>query len=168
MDSKVVASARERKNIAIIAHDGKEKDLLEWAESNKDFLGRHQVYSVGTTGTSLEQKLRLSVKTFQNGPIGGDVQIGMMAALGNIDLLIFFWDPMEQLPCDTDVMGLLRIALLWNVSVACNRASADSMISSHSMFSQQELLFPHDEKDDIRLPYIGQTTFTQEPGLSRV
>jgi methylglyoxal synthase len=131
-----------RKNIAVIAHDNKKQDLLEWAKFNRNLLERHQIYCTGTTGTLLERELGLPVNKLQSGPLGGDLQIGAMTAEGNIDFLIFFWDPLEPHPHDTDVKALLRIAVVWNVPIACNRASADFMVSSPLMSSQYERSVP--------------------------
>ena len=140
MDHKVAAVIT--KNIAVIAHDNKKKDLLEWAQFNKDLLALHEIYCTGTTGTLLERELSIPVNKLQSGPLGGDLQIGAMTAEGKIDFLIFFWDPLEPHPHDTDVKALLRIAVVWNVPIACNRASADFMISSPLMSSQYERLVP--------------------------
>jgi methylglyoxal synthase len=145
MDHKVLAVGAKKK-IALIAHDNKKQDLLEWAKFNKELLGRHEIYSTGTTGMLLERELGLSVNKLQSGPLGGDLQIGAMTADGAIDFLIFFWDPLEPHPHDTDVKALLRIAVVWNVPIACNRASADFIVSSPLMSSQYERLLPDYER----------------------
>ncbi|MCL4370813.1 MAG: methylglyoxal synthase [Chloroflexi bacterium] len=130
------------KRIALIAHDNMKNDLLEWAAFNRDSLARHELYATETTGRLLRQRLDLEVKMFQSGPLGGDQQIGSRIAEGAIDVLIFFWDPLEPQPHDPDIKALLRIAVVWNVPVACNRASADFVISSPSMSEGYQRLLP--------------------------
>ncbi len=131
-----------QKRIALVAHDNKKRDLLEWAEFNKDLLARHELYATGTTGKLLEQALGVEIHKLQSGPLGGDQQIGAKISEQAIDLLIFFWDPLTQQPHDTDVKALLRIAVVWNIPVACNRASADFMISSPLMSGVYERQHP--------------------------
>lgn len=131
-----------RKKIALVAHDNKKNDLLEWARFNKDLLAQHMLYATGTTGKLLEQELGVEIIKLQSGPLGGDQQIGSKIADGDIDFMIFFWDPLEPLPHDTDVKALLRLAVVWNVPVACNRASADFMISSPLMTAEYERIVP--------------------------
>jgi methylglyoxal synthase len=133
---------REKKKIALVAHDNKKKDLLEWAKFNKDLLAQHELYATGTTGTLLEQELEVQINKLQSGPLGGDQQIGAKIAEGQIDFIIFFWDPLEPHPHDPDVKALLRIAMVWNIPVACNRASADFMISSPLMGGKYERIVP--------------------------
>ena len=131
-----------RKRIALVAHDHKKKDLLEWATYNRDLLAQHELIATGTTGIMLEKALGAEVLKLQSGPLGGDQQIGAKIAEGLIDFIIFFWDPLEPQPHDPDVKALLRIAVVWNVPVACNRATADFMISSPLMSSSYERILP--------------------------
>ncbi|HEY9087211.1 MAG TPA: methylglyoxal synthase [Anaerolineaceae bacterium] len=123
-------TAGSRRNIALVAHDNKKKDLIEWARWNKAALVEHTIFATGTTGRLLEEELGIAVIRFQSGPLGGDQQVGAKIAEGDIDFLIFFWDPLEPAPHDTDVKALLRLAVVWNIPVACNRATADFLISS--------------------------------------
>lgn len=132
----------QRKKIALVAHDNKKKDLLEWVKFNRDLLAQHELYATGTTGKLLEQVLDTTIHKLQSGPLGGDQQIGAKITGGDIDFLIFFWDPLEPHPHDPDVKALLRIAVVWNIPVACNRASADFMISSTLMSEEYERLLP--------------------------
>jgi methylglyoxal synthase len=117
-------------------------DLLEWAKFNRGSLMRHQLYATGTTGRILERELGIDIIKLQSGPLGGDQQIGARIAQGEIDFVIFFWDPLEPQPHDPDVKALLRIAVVWNVPVACNRATADFMISSPLMSIEYERALP--------------------------
>ena len=136
----------QKKKIALVAHDRKKHDLLEWAKFNRDLLAQHQVYSTGTTGKLLEQELDIGIIKLQSGPLGGDQQIGAKIAELDIDFLIFFWDPLEPLPHDADVKALLRLAVVWNIPVACNRASADFMLSSPLMSGDYQRIVPDYEE----------------------
>lgn len=124
---------QKMKNIALVAHDNKKQDLTDWAMFNKPLLQHHNIFATGTTGRILEEVLEVNVTKFQSGPLGGDQQIGSHITEGKIDFLIFFWDPLEPQPHDPDVKALLRIALVWNIPTACNRATADFLISSSLM-----------------------------------
>ena len=124
------STSPEPKRIALVAHDGKKDDLLEWAEHNRDLLAGHTLYATGTTGRLLSEALDLPVTRFLSGPLGGDQQIGALIASGQLDMLIFFWDPMSPQPHDSDVKALVRIAVVWNIPIACNRTSADYLITS--------------------------------------
>lgn len=133
---------RPRKRIALVAHDNKKKDLIEWAEFNKGVLARHELLATGTTGSLLEDKLDRPIRKLLSGPLGGDQQIGSMIAMGEIDILIFFWDPMEAQPHDSDVKALLRVALTWNCIVANDRATADFILTSPLMLHEYAVQIP--------------------------
>jgi len=135
-------SAGPRKKIGLVAHDNKKADLIEWATYNRQVLMRHELTATGTTGTLLEDALGIGVIKLQSGPLGGDQQLGALIAEGEIDFLVFFWDPLEPQPHDPDVKALLRIAVVWNIPVACNRASADLMVSSPLMSSDYQRQMP--------------------------
>jgi methylglyoxal synthase len=128
--------------IGLVAHDNKKRDLIEWSTYNAQLLLRHDLVATGTTGTLLEEALGVGVRKLQSGPLGGDQQLGALIADGEIDFLVFFWDPLEPQPHDPDVKALLRIAIVWNIPVACDRASADFMISSPLMESSYERQMP--------------------------
>jgi methylglyoxal synthase len=123
-------------NIALVAHDYKKTDLVEWCDFNKGSLSRYCLYATGTTGRRVTDKTGLKINLLKSGPFGGDMELGAMIANGKLDCLIFFWDPLESQPHDVDVKAVLRIAVLYNIPTACNRATADMLISS-SMFHKE-------------------------------
>ena len=131
-----------RKRIAIVAHDYKKKDLIDWAVYNRAELARHELFATGTTGRLLMDALDRPVHKLLSGPLGGDLQIASLIAEGKIDMLIFFWDPMEAQPHDPDVKALLRIGVVWNIPMACDRATADFMLTSPLMQMEYEAILP--------------------------
>lgn len=139
------------KRIALIAHDNKKDDLLAWTKFNRDKLARHILYATGTTGRVLAENLGLEIKRMQSGPLGGDLQIGAKISEGEIDILIFFWDPLEAQPHDPDIRALLRLSVVWNIPVAMNRVSADYIISSPLLESEYERMAPDYEEYQARL-----------------
>ncbi len=136
-----------RKRVALIAHDHRKQDLLEWARFNRGSLAEHKLFGTGTTGQMIAEELGLDITCLLSGPVGGDQQIGAMIAGGQLDFMIFFWDPLEPLPHDPDIKALLRIAVLYNIPTACNRSTADFMISSPLML---------EEYDRIQIDYVGR------------
>ena len=139
-----------QKRIALVAHDEKKQDLLEWARYNRALLSRHELLATGTTGRLLEEELGVGIQKLQSGPLGGDQQLGAKIAQGELDLVIFFWDPLGAHPHEPDVRALLRIAVVWNTPIACNRASADFMITSPLMDEPYEALVPEYERQAPR------------------
>jgi methylglyoxal synthase len=144
------------KKIALIAHNHKKQDLVEWAKFNHTLLAHHRIYATGATGILLERELGFAITKLQSGPLGGDQQIGARIADGEIDFVIFFSDPLESLSHDPDIKALLRMAIVWNIPIACNRASADFMISSPLMDGEYDRLVPDYEE------YRTRTMITSE------
>ena len=136
---RVIAGA---KRIALVAHDNKKKDLLEWAYYNRTVLSQHELIATGTTGKLLEERLDRPVKRLLSGPLGGDQQMGAMIAEEKLDMMVFFWDPMEAQPHDSDVKALLRLAVAWNILLACNRSSADFILTSVLMQVDYPVVVP--------------------------
>jgi methylglyoxal synthase len=128
-----MAKTPRQKHIALIAHDDRKHDILEWARDNREELSHHILFGTGTTGTILQRELGLDITPMMSGPLGGDQQIGAKIVQGEIDILIFFWDPLESHPHDPDVRALLRVATMQNIPIACNRSSADFIFSSPLM-----------------------------------
>ncbi len=131
-----------RKRIALVAHDARKKDLLEWIQFNQGTLSLHELVATGTTGGIIQEQTGLPVHRYKSGPLGGDQQIGARIAEGGLDFLIFFWDPLEPQPHDPDVKALLRLAVLYNIPTASNRATADFLISSPFMSQPYRRVIP--------------------------
>jgi methylglyoxal synthase len=130
-----------KRNIALVAHDNRKDDLVEWVDFNKGTLGLHNLYATGETGKRIMEKTGLKINLLKSGPYGGDMELGAMIANQKLDYLIFFWDPLSSLPHDVDVKALLRVSVLYNVPTACNRSTADLIISSN-LFHNPEYLLP--------------------------
>lgn len=133
----------QKKNIALVAHDNKKANLLDWVRFNKSTLMKHKLFATGTTGKLLEGELETKITIFESGPLGGDQQVGSRISEGKIDFLIFFWDPLESQSHDPDVKALLRMAVVWNIPTACNRSSADFLISSPLMNQKYTRIIPN-------------------------
>jgi methylglyoxal synthase len=142
----------EKQAIALVAHDNKKKDLVEWCTHNKELLKEYQLLATGTTGKLIGSETGLEVKCLKSGPLGGDLQIGAMIAEGGVDFLLFLWDPLEAQPHDPDIKALLRIAAVWNIPVACNRASADYI------FTSRLLKEPYDRKHPNYSAHLNRDT----------
>lgn len=142
------------KHIAIIAHDGKKKELINWAKKNKAELSKHIIYGTRTTGTLLEKELGIKVEKFRSGPLGGDLQIGTKIVEGKIDILIFVWDPLESQPHDPDIKALLRIATVYNIPIANNISTAEYILIS--TFIDKEYLKVEEIDNNLkhRIEYI--------------
>ncbi len=140
----------KRKKIAIVAHDHKKPEIVDWAKRHREALSRHDLYATGTTGALIEKETKLPVEKLRSGPLGGDLEIGAMISEGEIDCLIFFWDPLAAQPHDPDVRALLRIAVVWNIPVVSNMASADFMFSSPFMDGEYKRMVPDYEEQKHR------------------
>jgi len=138
MANQHIQTMGARKNIALIAHDNRKLELLDWSHRNIDWLKRHNLFGTGTTGGLLSRELDLEVFRYKSGPLGGDQQIGAGISEGSIDFIIFFWDPLQSQPHDVDVKALLRLAVLYNIPVACNRATADFLVTSPLFHSEYD------------------------------
>jgi methylglyoxal synthase len=143
------AMMSRRKRIALVAHDHKKAELVEWAKRHRDALATHILLGTGTTGGLIEKETKLPVEKLRSGPLGGDLEIGALISEGNIDVLVFFWDPLAAQPHDPDVRALLRIAVVWNIPVVSNTASADFLFSSPFMAGEYKRQIP-DYEDKIR------------------
>lgn len=165
MTNKVITMGLNKK-IALVAHDNKKRDLVEWSKFNRELLAHHKIFATGTTGTLLERELGIPIIKLQSGPLGGDQQIGARIVDGEIDFLIFFWDPLEQQAHDPDVKALLRMAMVWNIPTACDRASADFMISSPLMDEEYDRLVPdYDMYRNRKVPGV-ETAPIPIPGVN--
>lgn len=130
------------KRIALVAHDNKKADLVDWAYFNREILSKHHLVATGTTGTLLEEKLGIPVKKLLSGPLGGDQQLGAMIAEQKIDMIVFFWDPLESHAHDSDVKALIRVAVTWNIIIACNRTTADFILTSPLLTEDYAITVP--------------------------
>lgn len=137
-----IKTINTRKRIALVAHDNKKNELVEWAKYNKTTLAKHQLFATGTTGRLIEEALDVHVNRLLSGPLGGDQQIGALIAEGKLDVLIFFWDPMSAQPHDPDIKALLRLGVVWNIPIACDRSSADFILTSPLMHQEYAIQLP--------------------------
>jgi methylglyoxal synthase len=137
-DEYINFTINKQKHIALIAHDSKKQEIIEWVEENKEILKNHFLSGTGTTARLISEKTELPVRAYNSGPLGGDQQIGSRIVEGNIDFVIFFWDPLESQPHDPDVKALLRIAAVYDIPIANNRATADFLITSKYMSEEYE------------------------------
>jgi methylglyoxal synthase len=162
MAERSISQPARRRGIALLAHENKKLDLLEWAKYNRARLESHELLATATTGTLLADELALPVARLQSGPLGGDLQIGAKITEGAVDLLLFFWDPLEPQPHDPDVKALIRIAVVWNIPVACNRATADFLISSPLFTADYDRIVPAYSSSALRLGRGSRTPSTVE------
>ena len=131
-----------KKTIALVAHDNKKKELVEWTKYNAERMNEFEIYATGTTAQLIEKEIDVKVTHLQSGPLGGDQQIGALIAEGKVDMLIFFWDPLQPLPHDPDIRALLRLAVLWNIPLACNRTTADFLFASPLLTNDYQIVKP--------------------------
>jgi len=156
MDNYTTIAMPSKKRIAMVAHDEQKDNLLDWAVFNSTMLIKHELYATGTTGKKLSEALNFPVHSFMSGPFGGDQQIGSFIVESNLDALIFFTDPLSSHPHDVDIKALLRIAVLWNIPIACNRSSADYIITSPLMVEEyarmveKKLVYPSVDNKEIQ------------------
>ncbi len=150
-----VTGMRYRRRIGLVAHDHKKADLLEWARYNRSVLVDHDLTGTGTTSRLVSEKLGLPVVRLRSGPLGGDQQLGAMISERSLDLLVFFWDPLSPQPHDPDVKALLRIAVVWNLPIACNRATADFLITSPLLVGAYERRIPNYDDSTYDVPDHG-------------
>jgi methylglyoxal synthase len=147
----------KRKNIAIVAHDHKKPEIVDWAKRHQDVLAKHELFATGTTGALIEKETKLPVEKLRSGPLGGDLEIGALISEGKIDCLVFFWDPLAAQPHDPDVRALLRIAVVWNIPVVSNMASADFMFSSPFMAGEYKRQVPdYEDQKRKEWPLMGR------------
>ena len=139
MSSRII---KPLKRIALVAHDKRKEELLAWSEKNREFLAKHQLVGTGSTGDLIEKRLQVSVEKLLTGPLGGDQQLGAMIATGKLDIIFFFWDPLETQPHDSDVKALIRLAVAWNIIIACNKTTADFIVTSPLMQQDYTALLP--------------------------
>lgn len=144
-----------QKRIALIAHDHQKAILLKWVDKHRDVLSHHVLYATGTTGLLIREQIKIDITPLESGPLGGDLEVGAMISRGEIDILIFLWDPLEAQPHDPDVKALLRIAAVWNLPIACNLASADYMIASPHFSGNYARILPEFDKYRERLKTEG-------------
>ena len=142
MPKQITRTLPDKKRIALVAHDHKKEDLIDWAIYNRKLLSQQELYATGTTGRLLSISLDLPVQCLLSGPLGGDQQLGALIAEGKIDMLIFFWDPMEAQPHDPDIKALLRLGVVWNLPIACDRATADFLLTSPLFQEPYEVILP--------------------------
>jgi methylglyoxal synthase len=148
---------KKKKRIALVAHDQRKADLLSWVKYNANVLSQHELYATGTTGKLIAKRCSLDIHRLKSGPLGGDQQLGAMIANGDLDILIFLWDPMTPQPHDVDIKALLRMSVLYNIPVACNRSTADFIISSRLFDEEYDPLL----KDYTK--YIGRAISGKSP-----